>query len=1247
MAKVVIRPTQRKGLVFVTTENTGQAPTITLADGTTLTAVRAEAVGGKFANNEGNGTEYQWAFPNFKGYGQPVSVSYGGKTQTINLDPSTEWRTESQGVGGLDQAPNKALRGMGGMGGMYQPGMTGQFGVFPADLTGQFPNPFLIQPANYNFTDVKKFAEKWGNFSREEMVKNFNLGNDMALDQIKLDVKGMETFVPAAAALKRQETSVDNLYNQYERTNQVRSTIPDVEAGLKNQAQRAAILSTGRLPDEIQDRGFELTSRSNAADMAMAGGFGTSSSVARKASDLMSADRRFALSQYGDQLTTSNAQSQNQILMAPTSYSDAGQQVRVMPSLSASQLSSSNLSAINQVAALPVSTAIQNQIQQQQYKTNLEQQTNMVNQQYQNQFALDKFGYQAGYANSVAGAMQTDVNTNFALQQQQRAEEIAKQFASKAQDAQTIGDIASGLTSLISTIFGGKDSSAGSSILDSISNLFGSSSSSSSSGSSGLGVDIPNADMPSGDLSLPGDVPSTPEVSLPSTDSGVTFTPATKSGNPNVSSRSFTKASLPMQQADKITNNALRTAGFSKTAGPGMISAGYGDDGKPIFTKANLAKSNNPEVGKEQVTILGGFLNKLGVITDPEDQKTLSTIGEYAGNTAFLGSLTVAAQNKDLKTFSNLLVDKFQPRIAESKSLSDKQKIGLNAGVDAAQLMSMWDRMSPAQKSLSVASVGLQTYRFATGENLAAKPVIPATDKTPGMTVGQSLQLAGAGYNVYALTKNWDQLTGLQRATGAANTLGSIAELARDYKLLGVSTADNANAAVNVTQEALTRAGFSSVPEAGVGAIKGAANAKIPDGFVAVDKLEDGSVVALPEANASTYARIGQGALGAAQVISGIDQFRQGDKVGGGLNTVTGASNVAAAAGSQTAAGFVPGLNVATGAYTIAKGWGMGGTQGAINGAIGGSALAGGLMALDVVGGPVGAAIIAGAIVSNAVQVGKSGDQKDRDMVRSRFKDLGLSDKDGKITLSDGSIASIGIDGHGNIRDAKDSSKLTGDRKGSKLNAWDIDYTNDLDYTAGMGGVTLSRLLNGGAGKAVDQVGGNIGNAAIANIGYGKEMTQENFNKYAQNMRGIYAKAGITDKNVGFALANKAFAEGRINESELVASHQAMNMIYNKDGYITAQKLMAGRDKGIEAVKNGPSKEQDKKIVKTETSVAPRPTRQSNGKWRVSPGVYANSEEEALAMMQDNTAPQRQIIRTKEDIRASNARRYGQEVRAA
>ena len=55
--KVVIRPTKEKGLVFVTNNNTGQPPTMTLPDGTTITAVRAEAVGGKFANNEGNGTE--------------------------------------------------------------------------------------------------------------------------------------------------------------------------------------------------------------------------------------------------------------------------------------------------------------------------------------------------------------------------------------------------------------------------------------------------------------------------------------------------------------------------------------------------------------------------------------------------------------------------------------------------------------------------------------------------------------------------------------------------------------------------------------------------------------------------------------------------------------------------------------------------------------------------------------------------------------------------------------------------------------------------------------------------------------------------------------------------------------------------------------------------------------------------------------------------------------------------------------
>ena len=77
----------------------------------------------------------------------------------------------------------------------------------------------------------------------------------------------------------------------------------------------------------------------------------------------------------------------------------------------------------------------------------------MFNATAQNTFALDKFGYQAGYANSVAGATQTNINTNFGLQQQQMYLDLMRQYQKQAQDsAQT-----NALFSLGATILGGMD----------------------------------------------------------------------------------------------------------------------------------------------------------------------------------------------------------------------------------------------------------------------------------------------------------------------------------------------------------------------------------------------------------------------------------------------------------------------------------------------------------------------------------------------------------------------------------------------------------------------------------------------------------------------------------------------------------------------------------------------------------------------------------------------------------------------
>lgn len=62
-----------------------------------------------------------------------------------------------------------------------------------------------------------------------------------------------------------------------------------------------------------------------------------------------------------------------------------------------------------------------------------------------------------------------------------------------------------------------------------------------------------------------------------------------------------------------------------------------------------------------------------------------------------------------------------------------------------------------------------------------------------------------------------------------------------------------------------------------------------------------------------------QGLAGAGQLYNAYNQYKQGDKFGAGVSGVTGATNLAAAAGSETAGSVVPYLNAATGAASIGK----------------------------------------------------------------------------------------------------------------------------------------------------------------------------------------------------------------------------------------------------------------------------------------------------------------------------------------
>jgi len=98
---------------------------------------------------------------------------------------------------------------------------------------------------------------------------------------------------------------------------------------------------------------------------------GAGSVATQKASTLMSAEQRMAVSQYGDQLLTQNIEGRKDLLLAPTEYISAGQQISVMPSQSASVLSSQALTQLNEQANISATTAMGAQISQQQFSANL------------------------------------------------------------------------------------------------------------------------------------------------------------------------------------------------------------------------------------------------------------------------------------------------------------------------------------------------------------------------------------------------------------------------------------------------------------------------------------------------------------------------------------------------------------------------------------------------------------------------------------------------------------------------------------------------------------------------------------------------------------------------------------------------------------------------------------------------------------------------------------------------------------
>jgi len=330
------------------------------------------------------------------------------------------------------------------------------------------------------------------------------------------------------------------------------------------------------------------------------------------------------------------------------------------------------------------------------------------------------------------------------------------------------------------------------------------------------------------------------------------------------------------------------------------------------------------------------------------------------------------------------------------------------------------------------------------------------------------------------------------------------------------------------------------------------------------------------------WGKVGQGGLGLLQMYQAYNAYKSGDKVGAGLAGATGAANVAGAAGANLGSNIVPGLNIATGAYTGYKtGEALAdmaaGSQRDIAGATGGLA-AGASMGAGIgtfLGGPVIGTAIGAAVGAAAGYAGskfgssKNKAQMQRDAIRGVLQKGGILDENFQGTLADGSKYDFGKDG--STLKWSNIDKIAG----AQPTAWNaaVPAADALAASYGFVGQKASDLAAWYAKGAVSNAENN-GNIALQNMQHfakqqgitfdavkskldsalqDKRITQDKYNYYLNGAQQLVGSAGATTPIVQRADKGKVVRQSpglyRDDKGKLVAGNSmrtALQNAYNK-----------------------------------------------------------------------------------------------------
>lgn len=275
----------------------------------------------------------------------------------------------------------------------------------------------------------------------------------------------------------------------------------------------------------------------------------------------------------------------------------------------------------------------------------------------------------------------------------------------------------------------------------------------------------------------------------------------------------------------------MATAGVYPAPGPDRVNVGMSTLGRPIWSDKKTADSTDSTAGKKLVQGLRVALEPTGAFT-PDELASFDALGDTVSNPQLHQELDNVPRGKSGE-FLNKILPKITPKAINAQSIVS----GLN-------IAHTWDNLSPAQKGMSLAGLGIQGHRFPDGSSLETKDIVKAGENYPALKGGQALGMLSGGVNIYPLVKKWPAYTTVSKLAGGSDNATDVATFANQTKIIGAGL--NGAEVPDREGNEYNFPGWAFAPQYGPGAVVGSNQAKVPTGYKVV-RGSGGDVIAVPE----------------------------------------------------------------------------------------------------------------------------------------------------------------------------------------------------------------------------------------------------------------------------------------------------------------------------------------------------------------------------------------------------------------